>query len=385
MTKIKKSEGALALQQQMSKEIFSSYLSKNEFADLINEYGEFFKRKLFVNCFGYYPNLIELNKIQVSKAYSAFCKQYEKEIKHHHSEVKLKSLKRISKNNSLEEAFCLLYEDTMVSFVNVEDGFHRINIWYNKTDFLKIESLITYFFQFSPSKKKKKSKIYLMSRGHFGLTAKSMNLETPKLDVESNYNDDFMPVHEKIFTRLNTENEKGLVILHGKPGTGKSSYIRFLSAKLNKKIIFLPSDIGNQIANPDFMTFLIENQNSILVIEDAEKVIVARENNEHSPVSSLLNLTDGLLADCLNIQVICSFNVDLSQIDKALLRKGRLIARYNFKELDMKKAQALSDKLGFDRKITEPTLLTDIYNFEEKLYGQEPKKSRIGFNFEKTT
>jgi len=57
----------------------------------------------------------------------------------------------------------------------------------------------------------------------------------------------------------------------------------------------------------------------------------------------LLNISDGLLYDCLNIQIICSFNIDIIKVDSALLRKGRLIAKYEFKELEVAKAQALSD------------------------------------------
>lgn len=67
-------------------------------------------------------------------------------------------------------------------------------------------------------------------------------------------------------------------------------------------------------------------------------------NNSYSPVSTLLNLADGLLSDCLNIQIVCSFNTDLSMVDKALMRKGRLIAKYEFKELEVEKAQNLSNK-----------------------------------------
>ena len=43
-------------------------------------------------------------------------------------------------------------------------------------------------------------------------------------------------------------------------------------------------------------------------------------------MSDLLNISDGLLADFLHVQVICTFNHPLSMVDSALLRKGRLIA-----------------------------------------------------------
>ena len=61
----------------------------------------------------------------------------------------------------------------------------------------------------------------------------------------------------------------------------------------------------------------------ILIIEDAERVISDRESNgSPAGVSNILNLTDGILGDCLNIQVIATFNMKREKIDQALLRKG---------------------------------------------------------------
>src|SRR5690606_12124712 len=127
------------------------------------------------------------------------------------------------------------------------------------------------------------------------------------------------------------------------------------------------------------MKLLINNPESVFVIEDAENIIMDREENGYSPVSTLLNLSDGLLSDCLNIQIICSFNTDLSKIDSALLRKGRLIAQYEFKELETEKAQHLSDKLGFQTTIVKPMTLTDIYNQEEKVFENSKNRIPIGF------
>ena len=138
--------------------------------------------------------------------------------------------------------------------------------------------------------------------------------------------------------------------------------------------------MATSITNPELLTFLIDNPNSIFVIEDAENIIVDREQNGYSPVSTLLNISDGLLSDCLNIQIICTFNTDISKVDAALLRKGRMIAQYEFKELETVKAQALSKKLGFDRIITNPMTLTEIYNQEEQDFSQQKKKKMIGFN-----
>jgi ATP-dependent 26S proteasome regulatory subunit len=72
-------------------------------------------------------------------------------------------------------------------------------------------------------------------------------------------------------------------------------------------------------------------------------------------------LSDGLLSDCLNIQIIATFNTDLLNIDEALLRKGRLIAKYEFKELTNDRKKNLSKKLNIAFDKNNQTL-AEIYN-----------------------
>lgn len=206
-----------------------------------------------------------------------------------------------------------------------------------------------------------------------------MEISRPKLNIRDNYNDDFVKIHRVILKRLAKKNDKGVVILHGKPGTGKTSYIRYLISLLKKEIIFLPPNMAGVITNPDLISILIDHPNSVFVIEDAENIILDREKSGDSPISALLNISDGLLSDCLNIQIICSFNTDISKVDSALMRKGRLIAKYEFKELETSKAQALSDKLSFSSKIYKPMTLTEIYNQEELGFQETPQRNTIGF------
>ncbi|CAF3347024.1 unnamed protein product, partial [Rotaria socialis] len=73
--------------------------------------------------------------------------------------------------------------------------------------------------------------------------------------------------------------------------------------------------------------------------------------------------SDGLLGDAMHQQIIATFNCDLTAVDPALLRKGRLIANYEFNKLDLESSKILSDKLGFGTEsVTEPMTLAEIYN-----------------------
>lgn len=166
--------------------------------------------------------------------------------------------------------------------------------------------------------------------------------------------------------------------MHGLPGTGKTTYLRHLIGNMKKKVLFVSPSVAGNLMNPEFIDLLIDNPNAVLVIEDAENIIMDRKYSSNSSVSNLLNISDGLLSDCLNVQIICTFNSALNLVDSALLRKGRLIAKYEFGKLDVAKAQRLSDHLGLYQKIVKPMTLAEITNPEE-LGNQSSEIKVIGF------
>ena len=125
--------------------------------------------------------------------------------------------------------------------------------------------------------------------------------------------------------------------------------------------------------------FLLNNPNSVLVIEDAEELIISRDNNPNSKLSFLLNLTDGLLGENLGIQIIATFNTDLKNIDKALLRKGRLTSIYYFNPLSVEKSTALLKNLGHNIVVNKPMALADIFNYETEINYQPQLRKAVGF------
>ena len=217
----------------------------------------------------------------------------------------------------------------------------------------------------------------VLSKNKNGFFTKEVRTEGYKSDIQRMYNDDFWEVNELVEASMNSP-KAGLILLHGLPGTGKTSYIKHLIARFEgKNFIFIQNEFVNELLHHDFVSFLLKHQNAILIIEDAEKVLVSRDQlNENSVVSTVLQLTDGLFSDYLNIKIICTFNTSLSKIDKALLRKGRMIAYYEFKALQPHKANELLQFLGYEPP-NKALTLADIFNYSSKAFEEEKRK--IGF------
>jgi hypothetical protein len=334
-----------------------------------NEYNEF---NIYLLHFGNIPNFTHIRDLDCKKANAWFLEKYGKVIKDNYF---VKRQIGGSKHAVLDDIFYFLEEDLLVNF---DTNKETVRFLFRKTPYVLVETIIQELQRFKIKKVRKSPEIKLLVSGN-GITTLSQKITPPKLSIEDNYNDDFHAVHQVILKRLSTKNDKGLVLLHGKPGTGKTSYIRYLTSQLVKDVIFLPPNMASALTNPELLKLLIFNTNSVLVIEDAENIISDREHQGNSPASVLLNISDGLLSDCLKIQIICSFNTDLSKIDKAFLRKSRLIARYEFRELSIEKASALSAKLGFSSPIQSPMTLAAVYQQDDMDFNQVPVRTSIGF------
>lgn len=227
---------------------------------------------------------------------------------------------------------------------------------------------------------KKKSNIQLVKSEHGHLDTEEYDLYVPPMELELNYGETFSKVHEVVVSKLNQNNGKGIILLHGDPGTGKTSYLKYLTTLIKEKdILFIPPSMAEMLSDPSIIPFLMDHKNSILIIEDAERVIADREGNgSPAGVSNILNLTDGILGDCLSIQIVATFNMKREKIDQALLRKGRLIAEHKFSKLTPEESNKLLKHLEKDHEVSESMSLADIYNIDVELF-KSTNKSKIGF------
>jgi len=222
-----------------------------------------------------------------------------------------------------------------------------------------------------------KATIEIISTQRGALFCMPVDIEAVDLDEESmamHYGDDFPEFHASLVQKL-SKTDKGIVMFHGQPGTGKTFYIRNLVhtlGGLGKRVVIIPKTILELIGSPQFNSFMLESfkgSRTVFVLEDAEAVLTSRSgvDGRSGIISTLLNISDGILNDIFKIQVIATFNTELESIDPALLRPERLIAKREFKNLDIENSQRLIEYLEIeDFTAEEEMAVSEIYSLKNK-------------------
>ena len=232
------------------------------------------------------------------------------------------------------------------------------------------------------------------SGGSFYLitTGREISIETVPLGAETLLGDEAFTLHygngsrewHQDFTAKVRASNHGHSIFEGTPGTGKTSYLRHLMGVLKKshRFYFIPTGTMDVLSDPEFIGFWANQRRNhserqfVVILEDSDAALMTRGSDNREKVSAILNLSDGMLADFLRLQIICTINCRADDIDQALLRPGRLLSHRVFRRLDYAQASRLAESIG--RKLP----VVRDYSLAEVFAGRDSKdinRPRIGF------
>jgi hypothetical protein len=143
------------------------------------------------------------------------------------------------------------------------------------------------------------------------------------------------------------DNNRGLGIMWGERGTGKTSAISYISSKLDRTFIYIPNNmIEHTIGNPELGNFLKRFNHPVLLVDDCEMIFSDMFSRSNIITSSLLQLVDGVLSDVNNISILMIFNTDnIDDIDYSLLDCNNIIDDVEFEFLNKDESNKLSSYL----------------------------------------
>ncbi|MEM7180632.1 MAG: AAA family ATPase [Spirochaetota bacterium] len=278
----------------------------------------------------------------------------------------------------LNTQFIILANEERQAMVAIEESLKDLYINFLYLDTKVILPIYRRAKKFVKKDNESKISIILQNRGGELYLKEQTFQARKKIDLSLNYGETFLQKDRKIKEEIATDGVQSLILLHGKPGTGKTTYIRYLISHFHdKEFIIVPLNVMEEIDNPKFLTFILNHQNAVLIVEDAEKLIRNRSENSNNLIG-LLNASDGILGDILKLKIILTFNTERENIDPALLRKGRLKVEHYFEELSIEASNRLLQHLGSKRSVERKCLLTEIYNTDTETVHIETRNP-IGF------
>jgi DNA replication protein DnaC len=180
-------------------------------------------------------------------------------------------------------------------------------------------------------------------------------------DVDFYYNEDTFKSIKSLIKKIKKSN-KGLSILYGPRGTGKSTLIYYLSECIDRNIIYIPNNmLDATISNPEFKSFIKKFNKPIIVIDDCEMIFNEIFTKSNIYVNNLLQMIDGVTSDLNPVNIITIFNVEEEEeIDHNLLDCNALQSIVYFDYLNSEEATDLSKHLGHNKKYKTKTRLVDI-------------------------
>lgn len=181
-----------------------------------------------------------------------------------------------------------------------------------------------------------------------------------------------------------TNNSQPILVLFGKPGTGKTRLIRYMlrhmaSCDEDANVRCLFTSDQRIIEDGYIFTRFLTGNYSVLILEDVDFHLTARTDGNTS-MYHLLNISDGVASNYMKYKkIILTTNLtSISNIDKALLRPGRCYDVVEMKDLNTEEAKVLAKLLGNDSEIKSGDYtLGDIYN--ARITSSALLRKKIGF------
>ena len=173
------------------------------------------------------------------------------------------------------------------------------------------------------------------------------------------YYNDIVIKRSKKLTKLINKNKKGLSIIYGERGVGKTSLISSMILDIDRICIFIPANmIDITISSNEFKAIIKRYRNSIIVIDDCEIFFSHAYTKSNIFTNNLLQMVDGISSDSDGLHIICVLNTDdINDIDPTLLDCNNFMDILEVTRLHPDKVNDLCKHLKQKNKFKNPRLI----------------------------
>ncbi len=344
------------------KKILLDYIGESS-SDIIVE-------KVYIQLFGEFPNLYTINfVIDLENILRRLKKKYQ--LTDQEFIIKTEEACRDNWNrvNYSSSTYLIKLPDRIL--LNISSS--KAEIYYSKqTDSKSIKDLVA---SLKTRKKKKnidKRSFYLLkSEGGGEFSLKKVEANKVELDLSLYFNDDFPAFHNKIISFLDDKQSSGLVLIHGKHGTGKTTYLKHLIFNTDHKFILVQRNLFTALDSISLFFYLKEFSDFVLVLEDCDSLLTGM--GKYNQLAGFLRNSQGLMSNDFVYKMICTASVQAHQLNNNYLRKAQKIYRYEMTELPVEKARRIRQLHGINKEVTRPMVLEEVVNpldvFTEKKLG----------------